>query len=190
MFNSEMEVYVSDQYFGNLVKIEAVSEEVPEFVMGEFLIKSPDKMKIRVITDVGSVLISRFNYYKGPEGERLYIPEEWVLNKPNITASPSGTAVGITGTIWSKDWQPSSWEEKVGPAVSTELDTLKELFPGVKEGAKCPIPEQDDCGLAEDDYRDHVYNIVMHLNDHHMWSREEIADWLESLDIDLDIAID
>jgi hypothetical protein len=27
--------------------------------------------------------------------------------------------------------------------------------------------------------------VVPHLNDHHRWSREEIADWLETLDVDL-----
>lgn len=30
-----------------------------------------------------------------------------------------------------------------------------------------------------------ITDLVIHLNDHHKWSREAIADWLETLDIDL-----
>jgi hypothetical protein len=29
--------------------------------------------------------------------------------------------------------------------------------------------------------------IIIHLNDGHKWSREDIADWLETLDLDLTI---
>lgn len=33
-----------------------------------------------------------------------------------------------------------------------------------------------------------ITNMVMHLNDQHKWSREEIADWLDSLD-DIDLTV-
>lgn len=33
-----------------------------------------------------------------------------------------------------------------------------------------------------------VIDIVVHLNDHHKWSREQIADWLETQDWDLQFA--
>lgn len=35
--------------------------------------------------------------------------------------------------------------------------------------------------------KDTVSNIIQHLNDREGWSREAIADWLESLDIDLSV---
>lgn len=31
-------------------------------------------------------------------------------------------------------------------------------------------------------------DLIIHLNDDHEWKREEIADWLESLDLDLEVA--
>lgn len=41
---------------------------------------------------------------------------------------------------------------------------------------KCPI-----CNIDE-----HLMwnRAIAHLNDHHSWSREQIADWLETLDLD------
>jgi hypothetical protein len=33
-----------------------------------------------------------------------------------------------------------------------------------------------------------VTGIVMHLNDEHSWPRENIADWLDSLDMDDELA--
>ena len=49
--------------------------------------------------------------------------------------------------------------------------------------AKCPAWNADD-------FREHpnqrlVIDLVVHLNDHHKWSREAIADWLDTLDFDL-----
>jgi len=41
------------------------------------------------------------------------------------------------------------------------------------EGFPCPIPE---C-FCQPSF---LYRVVIHLNDHHRWSREQIADWLES----------
>lgn len=45
---------------------------------------------------------------------------------------------------------------------------------------KCPA-----CG-----YTENVMNIIVHLNDIHVWKREAIADWLESTDLDLEFKTD
>lgn len=37
-------------------------------------------------------------------------------------------------------------------------------------------------------YHSNLWQMVQHLNDRHMWSREKIADWMETLDIDLTLA--
>lgn len=36
-----------------------------------------------------------------------------------------------------------------------------------------------------DERRVRVHYLVAHLNDRHQWTREEIADWLDTLDLDL-----
>lgn len=35
-------------------------------------------------------------------------------------------------------------------------------------------------------YEDHLYSIIIDLNDTCKWTREQIADWLETLDIDME----
>ena len=43
--------------------------------------------------------------------------------------------------------------------------------------AKIPI-RCPDCGRE----KKKIYHIITHLNDHHRWSREAIADWVETLE--------
>lgn len=38
-------------------------------------------------------------------------------------------------------------------------------------------------------YVDSLWNMIQHLNDDHKWTRERIADWLDSLDLDLEFQI-
>lgn len=61
--------------------------------------------------------------------------------------------------------------------ASFGLGRLPEVskLPGVKEFVKCPV--RGERKMLED--------VIILLNDKHKWSREQIADWLETLDIDL-----
>lgn len=47
-----------------------------------------------------------------------------------------------------------------------------------------------DCGCFENPMRrvNSLADLIIHLNDHHKWTRNEIADWIESLDIDMEMA--
>ena len=57
---------------------------------------------------------------------------------------------------------------------------LSEVCPALdSERAPCPL---DHCGWSAT-----LGELVPHVNDHHHWSREDIATWLESLDVDLTI---
>ena len=68
-------------------------------------------------------------------------------------------------------WQPSTHP------VAKEVE---ELIPALgKEVRNCP-----SCGPP---VQFAIVVLVQHLNDKHKWTREKIADWLESLDIDLTI---
>lgn len=65
--------------------------------------------------------------------------------------------------------------------------SLVPQLPGVRELVYHPKAKNDEdealCGWGKDKHV--IQDIIMHLNDRHRWTREEIADWLETLDVDL-----
>ena len=51
-------------------------------------------------------------------------------------------------------------------------------LPGAKYYVTCPV---EDCFASDQNDKSALRNIVIHLNDSHKWTREAIADWLESI---------
>src|ERR1035437_6389083 len=75
--------------------------------------------------------------------------------------------------------------------LSTTLSPMAELnqlIPNLATQVTCPLGG-DDANMTTNVsgcYQPNsIAKMVIHLNDGHEWSRESIADWLESLDIDL-----
>lgn len=60
----------------------------------------------------------------------------------------------------------------------TVTTALEELLPGLMTYVQCP---DKNCPKSPEP----IMSLVQHLNDTHRWTREQIADWLESLDVDL-----
>ena len=69
-----------------------------------------------------------------------------------------GAAVGVMGVV-------ETWP---APLASFSLSD-----------AKCP----EHCHAAERDSHIPLKNIIFHLNDDHHWTREAIADWVESIEM-------
>lgn len=64
------------------------------------------------------------------------------------------------------------------------VSSLAKAIPGFREMKQsCPMLGTPHCTRPTEKYL--LYSTIIHLNDHHKWSREEIADWLETLDHDL-----
>jgi len=71
----------------------------------------------------------------------------------------------------------------LGPDTGSIVQkNLKKLFPALKEIVTCPV-----CAKLDKDRSSTLDRMIIHLNDEHRWTREEVADWLESLDIDLEM---
>lgn len=75
----------------------------------------------------------------------------------------------------------------------TPDNELAELVPALKSYARpCPavrdqihqatVPPGERCGCIDPMLLKH---LIQHLNDTHEWPREQIADWLDTLDVDL-----
>lgn len=64
------------------------------------------------------------------------------------------------------------------------VSDLAKALPGVNTKVKCPACNKK--GTVSEFSERTVWGQVQHLNDNHKWSRNAIADWTESLDVDLE----
>lgn len=62
---------------------------------------------------------------------------------------------------------------------------IEQACPGLEEHVQAPC----DC-YAESPEDAVLSAVIMHLNDKHAWPREQIADWLDDLDVDLSIDLE
>jgi len=133
--------------------------------------------------------------------KHLYKKSEISYNQPSqfMPKSPH-----LFGLIEHKEWEPNAitalqedWKKMVlenaytTPVLPTPvpniLSDLIKFFPNIRETVSyCPATEPECMG---DDAPIIITldTMIMHLNDFHKWAREDIADWLETLDIDLTI---
>jgi len=80
--------------------------------------------------------------------------------------------VGVTKNYFSP-------EPGIGDTVETIMSTL---FPVLNSYIRCPVKE---CEFKHS--KASLKNVIIGLNDRHKWTREQIADWLESLDLNLEV---
>ena len=88
---------------------------------------------------------------------------------------PSGNSFGSSPIeTWTK------WDGSMPPGVNGNeiARVLGKIVPDLMTFHPCPA-----CSLKNKT----ILSVVIHLNDGHGWTREKIADWLETLDIDLTI---
>lgn len=96
---------------------------------------------------------------------------------------------------WSLSLNKPAYAAPVSKRVSRHdvITTLEKQFPGVldqrvtcpvcvDEFAKVKVVGKDLSGGPATSYLD---SMIVHLNDKHRWTREQIADWLEESDLDI-----
>lgn len=66
-----------------------------------------------------------------------------------------------------------------GEFPQTDFEELSASLPGSHVSVDCPVCDKSP-------HRELLPDIIIHINDEHHWTREQIADWLETLDIDLE----
>lgn len=83
--------------------------------------------------------------------------------------------------IWETDLNSVKQMPVHHPKNDPELARLAKALPGVNEIVAYP------CNCVTSRRSDSLMDVVIHLNDKHTdWDRNKIADWLESLDIDME----
>lgn len=101
--------------------------------------------------------------------------------------SPSGAVRVILSAAneviwqgWDKVESQQAWDTLHGKGKAdnhTLVVRLGNHIPDFYARVKCPGCEA----------KNSVYSLVQHLNDSHKWTRNRIADWLETLDLDLTV---
>jgi hypothetical protein len=71
------------------------------------------------------------------------------------------------------------------PQANGVLTALTAVVPGLK-GARARCPECKKHAVDDAQFPERkLSEVIIDLNDNHKWTREQIADWLETLDVDL-----
>jgi hypothetical protein len=151
-----------------------------ELAVRKFLhVTLEDKKTYKVLVDSEDIYVVMLYPYENSE---LYkVAYEMVINAK------------IPHTVYNEDTVMiggDHGEEKIlsaSPTMYTETaeqDRLLELLPGLKDEVTCPV-----CKDTEDEFEEMLWDIIQHLNDIHKWTRESIADWLDTLDADITFPI-
>lgn len=72
----------------------------------------------------------------------------------------------------------------VGPVLNQENEVVKELTKYFGDCLKDVVKYPCNCNTKSEE-SSALKTVIIHLNDHCQWTREKIADWLETLDIDI-----
>lgn len=73
----------------------------------------------------------------------------------------------------------------IGPVINQENEVVEELTKYFGDCLKDVVKYPCSCKIKMKDEFSTLKTVIIHLNDHCQWTREEIADWLETLDIDI-----
>ncbi len=131
---------------------------------------------IPIIWDGGAVLMAADGTVLDTDVDRYY-----------PTGKPAKGYKPTEATAWTQHFPGSPAESYVTSAQQEAKHTyggdtnrvLESLLPAMREDTKCPSCRGDDT------HRDTITQLVIHLNDSIHWTRETIADWLDTLDADL-----
>lgn len=123
------------------------------------------------------------------------LAHSWAGKFSTLWATPpsltDGDGLTLTGTFTE---MVAGTAAPGGVSGRQTLDLLKDAIPGLADAdSTCPECAPGECamgshGIVHWDTPQPLTTVIMHLNDHHYWSRERIADWLETKDWDLQFA--
>lgn len=86
-------------------------------------------------------------------------------------------------TVSNAAWFLPTHFSVVSPPFGIPVGGLRAIVPGLDETVRCPARRRKRrCSLKQP-----ASGVIVHLNDDHKWTREKIADWLDTLDVDLTV---
>lgn len=204
-FVTELKMYDGDLDAYNLVRLEFRSIP-PDYaldgcVVGVTLTKQLwSDSYFNAMDEARRLAAKEFNKYFAKSGVPTWVQiqlDHWHdtkaagktwINPALPKESASGTYTSITAN--SHGSSLATWYEH-SPAAAPYVGgrqvvgDLQRHVPDLMAWVRCPEPQNYWSSGMHCDRNFRVVDIVQHLNDHHRWDRNKIADWLESLDLDL-----
>lgn len=114
--------------------------------------------------------------WTSPDEEALQKASSWIPSSKIYTSNSANSTIDYYQNLVNATTSATS-----GIDEHSTVKQLKEVFPGLDHETPCPASE---CYLEKKSIKLSV--LIPHLNDSsHNWSREKIADWLETLDINI-----
>lgn len=130
----------------------------------------------------------------------IFIPGVKKSLKATLSDIVIEQAAALPINILSVTFNDGIWSVSPGTKSLTSVngaeavDMLQKAIPGMSSiSTSCPACWDElgpPSGSPEDWRRPNIalYNVIIHLNDTHHWSREAVADWLDSKEWDLQFA--
>jgi hypothetical protein len=114
--------------------------------------------------------------------DAFYVPLSWDDPKSNPLADIQAMKKHLMEHDATAYLKGTFDDPSVPQAGHPSIKVFEQLIPGFKKLIQtCP---EKNCWKS-DLLAEPLWTTIVHLNDQHKWSREEIADWLETLDHDL-----
>jgi hypothetical protein len=149
----------------------ALQEMYNAFDDGETSLKVIKNLFLTMFGDVANQADPPKSKFNGPNYDMM----AWKDEIDTISASVSGGYISA-GPFSIGTHQP-------GGDVSTSLSLKSQRLPGIKEQVKHPVALHEAVEYT-------LHEVIISLNDSYKWTREEIADWLETLDINITFPVE
>jgi hypothetical protein len=114
--------------------------------------------------------VNNYEYYK----------KKFYIDSVDFT-EPSPAYANGDLTEYNYDYAVANAKIDASVAASEELRMLSKQLPGISETVKLPCEHTYLYDMAGYDIT--LYRAIVHLNDMCGWTREQIADWIETLDV-------
>lgn len=113
--------------------------------------------------------------------EETISAQQWMDFIYTPSAVTGSTIYGVAQDVYAEAMKTAQQDLAMEDAVRGWTDTLTEPESSVSWHVVCP-----ECGMYAHDQK--VFTLIIHLNDKHNWTREQIADWLDESGLDVTIA--
>jgi hypothetical protein len=170
-----------------MAKLAGTNTKVGTSITDEFMQDMPkDYIKHTIVESLAGVV---YNQAKKDIEDALDASEDFPPKWQSVGYSDGGfvytTGVGLTNESTYALTSAMSTPESNHLSSPT---ALKNKLKDAQVKVLCPAK---DCVTGTSTYgtplHTTVWSMIQHLNDRHKWKREDIADWLETLDLDLTI---